>query len=145
VTGPTVRRSHLGAAQRPAVPSRWRTKTACVASFADGKIEAYVGPPELGGADDLERVIVDFIAGAKSTLDIAVQEIDSRAIAQAILDARWRGVRIMIFLEQDYIRRPERHPGDGGWRQRTRLDVRGDRPAGLGWYCRWHEWPRIAC
>ncbi|MBA2304986.1 MAG: hypothetical protein H0W08_20475 [Acidobacteria bacterium] len=75
-----------------------------MASFADGKIEAYVGPPELGGADDLERVIVDFIAGAKSTLDIAVQEIDSRAIAQAILDARWRGVRIRIFLEEDYIR-----------------------------------------
>jgi hypothetical protein len=37
-------------------------------------------------------------------LDIAVQEIDSRAIAQAILDARWRGVRMTIFLEQDYLR-----------------------------------------
>ena len=50
-----------------------------MASFAEGKIEAYVGPPELGAADDLEQVIVDFIAGAKSRLDIAVQEIDSRA------------------------------------------------------------------
>jgi hypothetical protein len=49
-----------------------------MASFAGGKIQAYVGPPELGAADDLEQVIVDFIAGAKTRLDIAVQEIDSR-------------------------------------------------------------------
>lgn len=57
-----------------------------MASFAGGKIQAYVGPPDLGAADDLEQVIVDFIAGAKTRLDIAVQEIDSRPIAQAILD-----------------------------------------------------------
>jgi phosphatidylserine/phosphatidylglycerophosphate/cardiolipin synthase-like enzyme len=75
-----------------------------MASFADGKIQAYVGPPELGAADDLEQVIVEFIAGAKTRLDIAVQEIDSRPIAQAILDARWRGVRVQVFLEQDYLR-----------------------------------------
>jgi phosphatidylserine/phosphatidylglycerophosphate/cardiolipin synthase-like enzyme len=70
-----------------------------MASFAEGKIQAYVGPPELGAADDLEQVIVEFIAGAKTRLDIAVQEIDSRAIAQAILDARWRGVKVTIFLK----------------------------------------------
>ena len=65
-----------------------------MAVFADGKIEAYVGPPELGAADDLEAVIVDFIAGAREALDIAVQELDSEAIARAILDACWRGVRV---------------------------------------------------
>jgi phosphatidylserine/phosphatidylglycerophosphate/cardiolipin synthase-like enzyme len=75
-----------------------------VASFADGKIEAYVGPIELGAADNLEQVIVDFIAGARKSLDIAIQEIDSRTIAQAILDARWRGVPVEMFIEQDYIR-----------------------------------------
>ena len=75
-----------------------------MASFADGKIQAFVGPPDLGAADDLEQVIVEFIAGAKTRLDIAVQEIDSRPIAQAILDARWRGVRVQVFLEQDYLR-----------------------------------------
>ena len=57
-----------------------------MANFADGKIEAYVGPPGLGVADDLEAVIVEFIAGARRKLDIAVQELDSEAIAQAILD-----------------------------------------------------------
>ena len=50
--------------------------------------------PELGAPDDLEQVIVDFIGGAKQSLDIAVQEIDSEPIAQAILDARWRGVAV---------------------------------------------------
>lgn len=77
-----------------------------MAQFADGKIEAYVGPPELGAADDLESVIVDFIAGAKSTLSVAVQELDNEAIAQALLDASWRGVRVELFLEQDYLRTP---------------------------------------
>jgi phosphatidylserine/phosphatidylglycerophosphate/cardiolipin synthase-like enzyme len=75
-----------------------------VAIFADGQIEAFVGPPGLGAADDLEAVIVAFIAGAKKSLDIAVQELDSRLIAQAILDARWRGVDVVLFLEQDYLR-----------------------------------------
>jgi phosphatidylserine/phosphatidylglycerophosphate/cardiolipin synthase-like enzyme len=77
-----------------------------VASFAGGKIEAYVGPTELGAADDLEQVIVEFIGGARSSLDIAVQELDSEPIAQAILDARWRGVSVNLFLEQDYLRTP---------------------------------------
>src|SRR6266545_3133681 len=79
-----------------------------MASFAGGKIEAYVGPQELGAHDDLEAVIVDFVAGARSTLDVAVQELDSEPIAQAILDARWRGVSVNLFLEQDYLRTPLR-------------------------------------
>jgi hypothetical protein len=54
-----------------------------MASFAEGEIEADVGRPELGAADDLEQVMVECIAGAKARLDIAVQEIDSRPIAQA--------------------------------------------------------------
>jgi len=77
-----------------------------VAAFADGKIEAYLGPAELGGPDDLESAIVEFIGGARRSLDIAVQELDSEPIAQAILDARWRGVDVELFLEQDYLRSP---------------------------------------
>ena len=75
-----------------------------MAVFADGRIEAYVGPPGLGAADDLEAVIIDFIGGARSRLDIAIQELDSEPIARAILAARWRGVRVTLFLEQDYLR-----------------------------------------
>ncbi|MEQ4305862.1 phospholipase D-like domain-containing protein [Plantactinospora sp. B6F1] len=75
-----------------------------MATFAGRKIEAYVGPRELGAADDLEAVVVDFIGGARESLDIAVQELDSEPIAQAILDARFRGVSVRMVLEQDYLR-----------------------------------------
>ncbi|MGZ8696183.1 MAG: phospholipase D-like domain-containing protein [Gaiellaceae bacterium] len=75
-------------------------------AFAEGKIEAYLGPTELGAPDDLESVIIAFIAGAKRSLDIAVQELDNPRIAQAILDARWRGIDVDLFLEQDYLRSP---------------------------------------
>jgi phosphatidylserine/phosphatidylglycerophosphate/cardiolipin synthase-like enzyme len=74
-----------------------------MAGFADGKIEAFVGPTELGAADNLERVIVDFIGGAERSLDIAVQELDNEAIAQAILDARFRGVAVSMVMEQSYL------------------------------------------
>ena len=74
-----------------------------MAVFAQGKIEGYVGPKELGAADNLEQVIVDFLAGAKHSLDIAVQELDNEAIAQAILDARFRGVSVRMVVEQDYL------------------------------------------
>jgi phosphatidylserine/phosphatidylglycerophosphate/cardiolipin synthase-like enzyme len=79
-----------------------------VADFAGGKIAAYLGPVELDAPDDLETVICEFIRGARKSLDIAVQELDSAPIAQAILDARWRGVKVDLFLEQDYLRSPLR-------------------------------------
>jgi hypothetical protein len=72
--------------------------------LADDKIDVYLGPVELGAADNLEQAIVDFIAGARKSLDIAVQEVDSIPIAEAIINARWRGVSINVFVEQDYIR-----------------------------------------
>jgi hypothetical protein len=75
-----------------------------VKSFADDKIDVYLGPVELGAADNLEQAIVDFIDGARKSLDIAVQEIDSVPIAEAIINARWKGVSINVFVEQDYIR-----------------------------------------
>ena len=65
-----------------------------MAVLASGKIEAYVGPPGLGTADDLEAVIVDFIVCACSKSSIAVQELDSEAIARAILASSWRGVHV---------------------------------------------------
>ncbi|GAA3142189.1 phospholipase D-like domain-containing protein [Planomonospora alba] len=78
-----------------------------MATFAGGLIEAFVGPRELGAADDLEHVIIDFIGGARHSLDIAVQELDSEPIAQAVLDARFRGVSVRMVLEQDYLVSPK--------------------------------------
>ncbi|MEM7110959.1 MAG: phospholipase D-like domain-containing protein [Chloroflexota bacterium] len=74
-----------------------------MAVFADGFIEAYVGPQELGAADNLEQVIIDFINEAEKTLDVAVQEIDSMPIAEALIAARWRGLNVRVFLEQAYV------------------------------------------
>jgi len=76
-----------------------------MAMFAGGKIEAFAGPAELGASDNLETVIIDFIKRARHTLFIAVQELDSEPIAQAIIDARWRGVTVRMIIEQDYIAR----------------------------------------
>ena len=75
-----------------------------MADFADGKIQAFVGPRELDADHDLEAVIVEFIEGAEKTLDIAIQELDSELIARAIVNARWRGVNVRMFVEQDYLR-----------------------------------------
>lgn len=74
-----------------------------MADFADGKIQAFVGPQELGAADNLEQKIVEFIDGAEHRLYIAVQELDNIEIAKAIIRARWRKVSVRMILEQDYL------------------------------------------
>ena len=81
-----------------------------------GKIELYMGPTEVGGPDDLRAAIVKFISGAEKYLDIAVQELDSKEIAGAIIDARKRNVRVRIVMEGDYLRADKRRskPWDPG-------------------------------
>ena len=68
-----------------------------------GGIELYMGPAALGAPDDLDAVIQEFIAGANASLDIAVQEIDSEPIAQRIIEAKQRKVRVRVILEGDYL------------------------------------------
>lgn len=70
--------------------------------FAEGKIECFCGPEELG-AQDLETVIVDFIAGTTRTLDIAVQELDSFAIAEAAIAKKREGKSVRILLNRSYL------------------------------------------
>jgi hypothetical protein len=60
-------------------------------------------PPDLRALDDLESVIVEFIGRAEYYLDIAVQELDSEPIAQALLDATYPDVKVRMFVEQDYV------------------------------------------
>jgi phosphatidylserine/phosphatidylglycerophosphate/cardiolipin synthase-like enzyme len=71
--------------------------------FRVGGVEFYTGPTVLGGPDDLDVVIREFIGGAKTTLLIAVQELDSRAIAEAVLAARSVKVRVKVILEGSYL------------------------------------------
>lgn len=107
-----------------------------MASFAGGKVEGYVGPQELGASDNLEEVIVSFIDGAKKTLHIAVQEVDSLPIAQAILDASWRGVAVRMVLEQDYLEEEKLPPakkksGETSQQARHRAQWSQNPPRGL--------------
>jgi len=69
-----------------------------------GNVRLYMGPIQVGGPDNLQTTIVDFIDGARKSLDIAVQELDNWAIARAIVRAKQRKVRIRIVLELDYLR-----------------------------------------
>jgi phosphatidylserine/phosphatidylglycerophosphate/cardiolipin synthase-like enzyme len=68
-----------------------------------GSVELYCGPPVLGGPDDLDAVIRAFIDAARTTLLIAVQELDSRPVAEAVLAAKARKVRVQVILEGDYL------------------------------------------
>jgi phosphatidylserine/phosphatidylglycerophosphate/cardiolipin synthase-like enzyme len=69
-----------------------------------GNVEFYAGPHHVGGPDDLEGVIADFIDGAERRLDIAVQELESRRIADALIRARKRKVLVKLVIEQDYLK-----------------------------------------
>lgn len=75
------------------------------------RLELHMGPASLGAPDDLESAIVGFIDRARQSLDVAVQEIESRPIAEALVRARQRGLRVRVVLEQDYLRE-ERPPAD---------------------------------
>lgn len=70
-----------------------------------GNIKVYLGPQEQGGPDSLIDPILAFINQAKKrqNLMIAVQEIDNRDIAEAIIAARLRGAVVDVVLEQSYL------------------------------------------
>lgn len=54
--------------------------------------------------DDLEQLIVDAIASAKSTVDVAVQELRLPYIAKALVDRKKAGVKVRVILENTYSR-----------------------------------------
>jgi phosphatidylserine/phosphatidylglycerophosphate/cardiolipin synthase-like enzyme len=90
---------------------------------AVGKVEFYAGPASVGAPDDLEQVVVNFIDKAKKRLEIAVQELESIPIAQAIIRARQRKVLVKLVIEQDYLRasRARKKPWlEGGSREANR-------------------------
>jgi phosphatidylserine/phosphatidylglycerophosphate/cardiolipin synthase-like enzyme len=71
--------------------------------FAGGKIKGYVGPADLGAADDLEHIIVEFVERATKTIDVAVQELDSIPIAEALIRKKRAGVSVRIILNHSYL------------------------------------------
>ncbi|MGF1662471.1 MAG: phosphatidylserine/phosphatidylglycerophosphate/cardiolipin synthase family protein [Kineosporiaceae bacterium] len=78
-----------------------------------GGLELLMGPSRLGGPDDLDAAIRDFLDGARHELLVAVQELDSEPIARSVIGARARGVRVRVILEGDYLR--EARPADDPW------------------------------
>ena len=90
-----------------------------------GKVEMYMGPSNVGGPDDLENAIVDFINGAQKKLDIAVQELDNWKIAKTIINARKRGVTTRLVLELDYLRskKPQVDPYQPGGKLKANRDI----------------------
>ena len=68
-----------------------------------GDLELYMGPSGLGAPDNLEQVIVRFIDGAKKRLDVAVQELESVPIAEALIRARKRKLVVRVVIEWDYL------------------------------------------
>ena len=64
--------------------------------------EAYRQQTRLG--DDLEKQIVNTITHAKSTVDVAVQELRLPKVAQALVDRQKAGVKVRIILENTYSR-----------------------------------------
>jgi hypothetical protein len=56
--------------------------------------------------NNLERSLSTSSPGRARPSISPLQELGSEPIAQAILDARWRGVSVNLFLEQDYLRTP---------------------------------------
>jgi competence ComEA-like helix-hairpin-helix protein len=64
--------------------------------------EPYRNQTRLG--DNLEQIIVDQIRQARSTVDVAVQELRSPLIAQALRDRASAGVRVRLIIENTYNR-----------------------------------------
>ena len=56
------------------------------------------------GGDNLEAVIIDGITSAKSTIDLAVQELNLPQVAQALVKSHRSGVRVRIILDNNYSR-----------------------------------------
>lgn len=68
-----------------------------------GSLELYMGPNNLGAPDNLETTIISFINGARQSLYIAVQELESESITRALINARQRGIIVRLILEGQYL------------------------------------------
>ncbi|MBD2343051.1 DUF655 domain-containing protein [Anabaena subtropica] len=64
--------------------------------------EPYRQQTRLG--DNLEQQIIDAISQAKSTIDVAVQELRLPRIAQALEERQKAGIRVRVILENNYNR-----------------------------------------
>jgi len=69
----------------------------------------YANRPAVGENDgeNIDRQLARFIAAARSTLECAFFELESQRIADALIAAHLRGVRVRIVGDSDYEENPE--------------------------------------
>lgn len=74
--------------------------------FNHAQLSEYIEPyrPQKRSGDNLEQVLVDTINTAKSTVDVAVQELRLPKIAQALVERQKAGVKVRVILENNYSR-----------------------------------------
>ncbi len=71
-------------------------------SQASSYVEPYRGQERLG--DDLEQVMIEAIASAQSSIDIAVQELRLPRVAEALAQRAQAGITVRLILENTYSR-----------------------------------------
>ncbi|WP_414579672.1 DUF655 domain-containing protein [Anabaena sp. CCY 9402-a] len=86
----------------PALPQDPLVKVYFNQSESSEYREPYRQQTRLG--DNLEQQIIDAISQAKSTIDVAVQELRLPGIAQALSDKYKAGVKVRVILENNYSR-----------------------------------------
>lgn len=80
--------------------------------FENGNIKVFFGPPGYNAADDLEKVIINFIDKTEESLEVAVQELDNPNIGAALDHASRRQktsnpnqrISLRVIVEADYLR-----------------------------------------
>ena len=89
------------------------------------KTEIIYGTKTIGRPSDLLDTIVDFTEASHQTLDVAVQELESRPIADALISARQRGVSVRVVLEENYlsVQRPLADPWSEGGNNETNRHI----------------------
>lgn len=64
--------------------------------FGDSPVYFFLGP-----SPAMEKAVLAFIQSAKKTLDVCLYDLDLPDVAQALLDARERGVKVRVILADD--------------------------------------------
>ncbi|MEI8250544.1 MAG: phospholipase D-like domain-containing protein [Synechococcus sp. ELA057] len=88
---------------------------------ADGRYRSPISGQWRQG-DDLEAMILEAIRAARAEVLVAVQELSLPAVAQALVEAQRRGVRVRVVLENGYSTPwSQQHPIDLEPHQRHRV------------------------
>ncbi len=74
--------------------------------FNHSQVSEYQEPyrKQIRKGDDFEKIIIEAISQAESTVDVAVQELRLPLVAQALIKKQQEGVKVRVILENNYSR-----------------------------------------